>query len=124
MKRGGPLKRGAPIPQVSKKRARENRQRSKVRDEVLTRDGFTCRTRGGIIPSIPRCAGPLDVHEVIGRGRGGSFLDPENCLTLCRRHHEWVTAHPREATELGLTASLPPSTPVVTLPPTTEGDRP
>lgn len=124
MKRGQPPRRSKGIPAVSKKRARENRQRVKVREEVLTRDGFTCRARGGIIPEVRRCSGPLDVHEVIGRGRGGSFLDPENCVTLCRAHHEFVTTHPERGRELGLVRSLPPSTPVDNLSTDHQGDRP
>lgn len=99
------MKRGRIRP-VSKKRAAQLRQRAKVRKEVLTRDGFTCRARGGLLPG--RCWGDLDVHEVVSRGRGGSFLDPENCVTLCRRHHDWVGANIAEAEAKGWLKSLTP----------------
>ena len=45
----------------------------------------------------------VDVHEVLTRGRAGSITDPANCLTACRKCHDWVTAHPREANCLGCT---------------------
>lgn len=41
-------------------------------------------------------------HEVLTRGRGGSALDPDNCVALCRRAHDWVTLHPCGAEVLGL----------------------
>jgi hypothetical protein len=44
----------------------------------------------------------VDVHEVLTRGRGGSIYDPDNCVALCRRAHEWVTAHAEAAEALGL----------------------
>lgn len=44
------------------------------------------------------------MHEVVGRGRGGSFLDRRLFKALCRRCHDWVTNnHPaarREGFEL------------------------
>ena len=68
------------------------------------------------------CRGPLDVDEIVSRGRGGSYLIDENCQTLCRRHHEmkhqrihfasiiglWgeVARRKHEAQEIGTDASL------------------
>jgi 5-methylcytosine-specific restriction endonuclease McrA len=43
-----------------------------------------------------------DVHEVKTRGRGGSPLNPANCMTACRACHHWITTHPREARALQL----------------------
>lgn len=43
-----------------------------------------------------------DLHEVLSRGRGGSFLDESNILCLCREHHEWIGANPVEANRLGV----------------------
>lgn len=49
-----------------------------------------------------------DVHEVIARGRGGSFLPDERATkqgqkfkSLCRACHSWLTDHPDEAERLG-----------------------
>ncbi len=41
------------------------------------------------------------VHEKLTRARGGSITDPENCVALCRECHDWIHAHPRQATEDG-----------------------
>lgn len=55
---------------------------------------------------FPDCTKPSDdVHEILTRGRGGSIVDRDNLIPLCRAHHEWVTAHPVEAEELGLVRS-------------------
>ena len=52
------------------------------------------------------CANPSqDAHEVLSRARGGSILDENNILMLCRPHHSWVSEHPAEATKLGLLKS-------------------
>lgn len=89
------------IPPRSKRRIEEAPERARVRQVVLDRDQG-CMGRG-ILPG--RCwhprDEPLDVHEVLARGPGGDYLDPENCLALCRGHHQWVTTHPAEAEGLG-----------------------
>ncbi len=96
------------LPAQSAKRKREAPQRKAVREVVLARDQG-CQARG-IVPG--RCwhprGEPLDVHEVISRGLwAAGYLDPGNCLALCRGHHEWVTAHRFEAEEMGLSAKAP-----------------
>jgi len=48
------------------------------------------------------CFGPLDVDEIISRGRGGSWLDVENCQTLCRRHHDLKHSRVHHASIIGL----------------------
>lgn len=95
MKRGAPLKRKTPLRQRSKKRRSEERERADVIERVIARDG-------GCVLASPRCEGPLDVDEIISRGRGGSYLDEENCQTLCRRHHEAKHHHTHAASILGL----------------------
>lgn len=43
------------------------------------------------------CEGKLDVHERIPRSAWpAGDLVVENCLLVCRRHHEWIDAHPGE----------------------------
>lgn len=44
----------------------------------------------------------LDVDEIVSRGRGGSALDPDNCQTLCRRHHELKHQRVHYASIIGL----------------------
>ena len=112
MKRSGPLRRNTPLRRtgrlnpMSDKRRKALGERKEVREEVLDRDGYTC-TAKDILPDID-CWGPLDVDEIIGRGRGGDWLDPENCQTLCRAHHMWKHDNPEKALELGLSKRLGP----------------
>lgn len=92
------MKRSRIRPQ-SPRRASERSEREKVVRAALDRD------RGCIAkPLLPgvKCWGPLDGHEVKTRGRGGSHLDLDNVVTLCRRHHDWVGENPKRAHELGL----------------------
>ena len=90
----------SPLRQVSKKRRRDLKTRAEVRAVVLDRDQ-DCRARG-LIP-LHICAGPLDVHERIPRSAwADGYLDPDNCLTLCRSAHDFVHDHSDLAVELGL----------------------
>lgn len=88
---------------LSDKRRAELAIRKRVREEVLVRDAYKCVAKH-LVPEV-ECAGPLDVDEITPRGRGGDWLDPDNCQTLCRLHHDWKHLHPAEATTLGLTRS-------------------
>ena len=80
---------------VSLRRQRENRIRARLRAGL---GAVACEAR---IEGV--CTGMAqDWHERLSRARGGSIIDPENRVLLCRRCHEWVTTHPARATELGL----------------------
>lgn len=81
-------------------------KRAEVRRIVLQRDMGLCQAR--FLVTLITCSGHLDVDEIIPRGRGGNYLDPENCQVLCRAHHRWKHDNPAEAERLGLTKSLPP----------------
>lgn len=37
---------------------------------------------------LPRCAGPLDVHERRRRSQGGSLENDDNLLVVCRAHNQ------------------------------------
>ena len=54
-------------------------------------------------PTCQRCsmARSNDVHELIPRGRGGSILDLENLVAICRTCHDFVHGHPIQATNEG-----------------------
>ncbi len=43
----------------------------------------------------------VDVHELVRRGQGGSTVDEDNVVALCRECHDWIGANPRLATEQG-----------------------
>lgn len=46
--------------------------------------------------------GSVDIHELIRRSQGGSILDEENLLAVCRECHNRIGNHPALAFELGL----------------------
>lgn len=94
------------ISKISQKTKNQAGQRSEVRRIVLQRDMGLCQAK--FLVTYLSCSGPLDVDEVIPRGRGGDHLDPNNCQVLCRMHHRWKHDNPAEAERLGLTKSLPP----------------
>jgi hypothetical protein len=75
------------------------------RDEVLSRDNWTCQARR-FDPLIPRdCAGRLVVHHRRPKGVGGSGLsvhDVDNLVTLCDSHHRFVHEWPYRSYDSGL----------------------
>jgi hypothetical protein len=81
----------APLKAVSGKRKRENRHRA-----AMVRD---------LYPERPQCGRPScgnwadDLHEPLTRARGGSIVDPDNQVPLCRTCHDEVTFRPES--ELG-----------------------
>lgn len=94
------------ISKMSEKTKTQAPQRAEVRRIVLQRDMGLCQAK--FLVTYLSCSGPLDVDEVIPRGRGGDHLNPDNCQVLCRTHHRWKHDNPAEAERLGLTKSLPP----------------
>ncbi|NBR35802.1 MAG: hypothetical protein EBT80_00165 [Chitinophagales bacterium] len=44
----------------------------------------------------------VDVHEIIRRSQGGSILDIENLMCVCRECHRRIGNYPALAFELGL----------------------
>jgi len=104
VKRGGRLRRLTPL------RARRRGVPAELRNRARDRDGG-CRLRpgtelvGGPDLACPpvECAGRLDPHHVLPRGRGGPDT-VANLATLCRLHHEWVHSHPATGRALGLLA--------------------
>lgn len=43
-----------------------------------------------------------DIHEIIRRSQGGSILDEENLLAVCRPCHRRIGNYPQLAFDLGL----------------------
>lgn len=100
MKRA-PLRRTGRLAWRSKKREAEAAERRIVVEFVKARARYRCQANEAV-PEVS-CAGPLDVHEVIPRSawRAG-YLEPTNCVAICRAHHAWVDTHPDEAHGVGL----------------------
>jgi hypothetical protein len=93
----------------SRKRAAERPERGKVVAEVLERDGHRCQfwkhhtnARAGFAAPLG-CSVMLDVHEIIPRSVWKvGYLEPSNCVTLCRVHHGFVGDNPNKAHTIGL----------------------
>lgn len=50
-----------------------------------------------------KCHESIDVHEIVSRGRGGSILDENNLITVCRFPcHSRITGDSKTAEFLGL----------------------
>lgn len=98
LERGAELVRRSPLRAVSAVRAAENRLRRKIVDELF--------------PERPVCHRPGchqwadDVHEPLTRARGGSIVDPDNMVPLCREHHDEVTFSPESELDWAYEAGL------------------
>jgi 5-methylcytosine-specific restriction endonuclease McrA len=44
----------------------------------------------------------VDVDEILSRGRGGDYCDPDNCQTACRPCHDAKHKHSIEAVQRGV----------------------
>jgi hypothetical protein len=110
LKRKTPLKRGGRLQSVSAKRKAEQGDRDECRRLVMARAAGRCEVCPRIADVDPVTASECyrtasDVHEIKTRARGGSIFEPENCLAVCRKAHDWIHANPALATPLGLLAS-------------------
>lgn len=47
----------------------------------------------------------VDGHEVKSRARGGSIIDPDNVIPVCRSCHTWITEHPALAASYRMAAA-------------------
>ena len=99
-----PMKRSQIKPMSSRRHA-ENRERRRVMADVFgPRETWACSVAGTMLAAglMGPCYGPINGHEILTRGRGGSITDPSNILLLCDRHNEWCSSHSDDAHRLGL----------------------
>jgi|TARA_Y100000034_G_scaffold60735_1_gene73773 5-methylcytosine-specific restriction endonuclease McrA len=105
LKRGKPLKRGGSLRPRSKKKSKQYVERRKTVSRLLAErpyceacpvfavhDEVTLYTRRASV----------DIHELKRRSQGGSILDDENLLAVCRECHDRIGNHPKLAIELKL----------------------
>ena len=94
LKRSAPMRRHSPLPMVSKKRAREIRERRAM---------LQAKYPGVTLCEVPYCNRVADdAHEPLTRARGGSITDPGNVKAVCRPHHDEITfEEPEWAYDLG-----------------------
>jgi hypothetical protein len=120
MKRSGPIQRKTPMRKVSKKRQKiQGQRRNLVREQLAVRPfceagepiymyyvnnyGQPFAKERGRTDQCQRRS--VDIHEPLMRSRGGSILDVDNTVAVCRRCHDWIHQNPVVATELGLLRS-------------------
>lgn len=110
------IRRRKPLKRTPLKRGKPPRKRSKkMEDKYVHRREFVSR----ILKERPLCQAcsvfakhdnkstynqhlSKDVHEIIRRSQGGSILDEDNVLAVCRPCHTRIGLHPKLAFELGL----------------------
>lgn len=97
------------------KRSGRLKPRSKKRKDLYERKGGRRDFVALLLHDFPNCQATIsthcskksvDVHELLARSQGGSILDKDNCITVCRNCHTWIGDNPKKATELGLRRSL------------------
>lgn len=105
LKRTGELKRGGPLKPRSKKKEKEYTKRRPLVERLLKERPwceacpvFAKHDKLAVYIRRPS----VDIHELKRRSQGGSILDEQNLLAVCRECHNRIGAHPALAFELGL----------------------
>jgi hypothetical protein len=81
----------------STKRRRQQTERRTMLATLVAERGPWCQAQ---LHNV--CTGQaVDGHEVLPRSAGGSIVDPENVLLLCRRCHDVITQNPAWSREAG-----------------------
>lgn len=88
----------SPINPISKRKAAADRVYKKNRTLVYDRD-VHCQAVDRI--DGHHCNGPLHVHHILPRSRGGTH-DLSNLILLCDAAHSHAHSHPVEAEMFGL----------------------
>jgi 5-methylcytosine-specific restriction endonuclease McrA len=106
VKRGGPLKRRAPLKRGSAQLARTPIRSSREkhtdpawreeREKAFRRDGYRC-----MVTVEHDCTRRAEhAHHVILRSQGGPDVE-WNLLSVCHVGHRWIHDHPRDARRYG-----------------------
>lgn len=101
----------SPLRSIGRHAKKKRPLRAAVVERVLARDGYMCQAIVHYLngnTTIPRfviveCRLPLDVHEIIPRSvwPDGELVE-DNCVTVCRAHHEWIDLYLDDAEKIGL----------------------
>lgn len=84
------------------------RHRSAKREKIYTQ--HRRKIVADLLQAIPICqrcnrTPSQDIHELKSRARGGSIIDHENLVAVCRPCHTWITSNPKMALEEGWSKS-------------------
>lgn len=95
---------GTPIPPVSRKRARENRERSAMADRR-----WPDRREGTVMCAVWEAIQPewcdrfaSDLNEIVRRSQGGSITDEENTTPTCRTCNGLLSDGPEWGYRIGV----------------------
>jgi hypothetical protein len=109
---GSQAPRSKQLPHHSKisRRGKEEVQRAKFVADIIFKANGLCVAWWNIreidYEQARKCARlASEVHEPLTRARGGSILDENNAVAICRICHSWIHEHPREAAMVGLLLS-------------------
>lgn len=91
-----PTVKQSPLPRVSEKRSKEEKIYSAKRALFLAEHPMCQAHLPGICTKVAE-----EVHHKEGR-TGDNYLDVSKWLSTCHQCHVWITDHPKEALELGL----------------------
>lgn len=93
-------KKKTPIAKVAPKRKEENKEYKEVSKRYLAKNpGCEAHISSG-------CTGlSAEIHHKRLRHTKNDRINPENFLATCRPCHLWITSHPKQAIELGLSES-------------------
>ena len=105
MKRGGPLNRTGPLRPRSKKKSKEYIERRSLVARLLM-DRPYCEACPVFAKhdeaTLYQRKASVDIHELKRRSQGGSILDEDNCMAVCRECHNRIGEYPKLAIDLGL----------------------
>jgi hypothetical protein len=94
-----PTKKQKPLATRSLKRAKQEREYSRLRkDFLLQREACEAHLQGICTHNS------TDVHHIAGRS-GDRLNDTSKWMAVCRSCHTWIEEHPVEATEKGFRES-------------------
>ncbi len=110
MKRGKSLRRGTPPRRSTPlKNGQPPQRKTRIKTRSKKQEAIY-RLRRPLVerlleerPVCQRCdrERSIDVHEPAMRSRGADITDPDQCVCLCRRCHDWVHDNPAAATAEG-----------------------
>ena len=111
MKRGGPLKRSGPLKRTGslKPRSKKTQQKYVERRKVVARlleerpycEACPIWAKYDEVTLYKRNAS-VDIHELKRRSQGGSILEEDNLMAVCRDCHDRIGREPAISIELGL----------------------
>lgn len=105
LKRTGELKRGGQLRPRSKKKEKEYTKRRPLVERLLQERPWceACPKFAQHDQKTSYIRRPsVDIHEIIRRSQGGSILDEDNLMAVCRECHGRIGSEPALAFQLGL----------------------